>query len=426
MAGGADDLDEALPSRLLRLSGARREAFERVKELQDVPSFHSLGNPPDARKTLAALSGAVYAALLDPQYLLVAVDHRLLAKHNFLPAHSGLFADSGLIASNSPPGTNLTGGFARFRETTQVLNRHIVDPTLAPAAEAEPPAATGSAQPGPSAAPAPRTPSEAVFRASGRIVEVYATVTDSRGRYADDLSAEQFTILVAGKPLPVFAFENHTSSVSVALLFDTTGSMSAALPPLKSAALQLLDELRPDDSVAVYSFNERVTELQPFTTDKTAAKRAVLRAHASGSTALYDALLRVNHDLAARGGKKVIIVFTDGDDNSSMLTAGDAIQQAKARGIPIYTIAEGQALDRPQLIDQLADISHSTGGTPFAIRRFSQIGAVFQKMSEDLMHGYLLAFQPPPSDDHGWHKIEVVLSTAKGLQIRAREGYYPE
>ena len=275
-------------------------------------------------------------------------------------------------------------------------------------------------------AAASATPGEVLFRASGRLVEVYATVTDSRGRYVDDLSAEEFSIVEGDRSQAISAFENHTASVSVALLFDTTGSMEASLPALKSAALHLLDELRPDDSVAVYGFTERVAELQPFTTDKTAAKRAVLRTHASGSTALYDALLRVNHDLAERSGKKVIIVFTDGNDNSSMLTADDVIQRAKTRGVPIYTIAEGEALGDLQLLGQLDDISRSTGGIPFVIHRASEIGGVFQRVSEDLMHGYLLAFQPPASDDHAWHAIKVVLSTAKGRQVRARAGYYPD
>jgi len=266
----------------------------------------------------------------------------------------------------------------------------------------------------------------ALFRASSSLVEVYATVTDSHGRYVDDLTAKEFSIVEADHSQAITAFENHTASVSVALLFDTTGSMEGALPSLKSSALHLLDELRPDDTVAVYGFNDRVAELQPFTTDKIAAKRAVLRAHAAGSTALYDALLRVNHDLSGRVGKKVIIVFTDGDDNSSMLTAGDVIQRAKTRGVPIYTIAEGEALESPQLLDQLENMARSTGGKPFVVRRLSDIASIFQKVSDDLMHGYLLAFQPRDSDEHGWHPIKVVLSVSKGHQIRAREGYYPD
>lgn len=430
VAGGVADLDDAIPARLLRLSAARRDSYERVKALQKVPSIASLGDSPDAAKTLAALSGAVYAALLEAQVLLVAEDPRLVAKHNFLPAGNdkrALFADSALILSNSPPGSNLTGGFGRFREVTRSLDRRRLKP-----ADGEETAGEGAAPeealPAESA-PAesgPRPPTEALFRASGRIVEVYATVTDSRGRYVDDLTAAQFTILESGQTRPVFAFENHTSSVSVALLFDTTGSMEGALPSLKSAALHFLRELRPEDSAAVYSFNNRVNELQSFTTDKVAAERAVLRAHASGTTALYDALLRVNHDMSGRPGKKVILVFTDGDDNASMLTSDAAILRAKVRGIPIYTIAEGDALVHPQLIGELANMSRATGGTSFLIRKLGDISAVFQKVSEDLMHGYLVAFQPSDGPDNGWRKIEVVLANGKGRQVRAREGYYPE
>jgi VWFA-related protein len=387
-----------------------------------------LDNPPEARSALAALSGLVYAAVLDPQYLLVAEDRLLLAKHNFLLAPSdktaGLFVDSSLIRSNISPGTKLAGGFARFGDTTQALNRHKVVAPVDESLPAEPALADASPRPTPLVTSTLPAPEGALFHASSNLVEVYATVTDSHGRYIDDLTAKEFSIVDGGRSQAITAFENHTASVSVALLFDTTGSMEGALPSLKSAALRLLEELRPDDSVAVYGFNDHVAELQRFTTDKVAAKRAVLRAHALGSTALYDALLRVNHDLAARAGKKVIIVFTDGDDNSSMLTADDVIQRAKTLGVPIYTIAEGEALDSLQLLDQLANMSRSTGGRPFVVRKLSDIAAVFRKVSEDLMHGYLLAFQPPSGDDRGWHAIKV--STAKGYQIRAREGYYAE
>jgi VWFA-related protein len=428
MANGADDLDEAVPAALLRLSGARRAAFERVKELQHVPALRSLDNPPEARSALAALSGLVYAAVLDPQYLLVAEDQRLLAKHNFLLApndkSSRLFVDSSLIRSNNSPGTKLAGGFARFPDITQALNRDKVGSPVDESLAGGPSIADASPHPKTFETATLPAPTETLFRASSNLVEVYATVTDSHGRYVDDLTAKEFAILEGAHSQSITAFENHTANVSVALLFDTTSSMEGALPSLKSAALRLLEELRPDDSVAVYGFNDHVAELQRFTTDKVAAKRAVLRAHALGSTALYDALLRVNHDLAARAGKKVIIVFTDGDDNSSMLTADDVIQRAKTLGVPIYTIAEGEALDSLQLLDQLANMSRSTGGRPFVVRKLSDIAAVFRKVSEDLMHGYLLAFQPPSGDDRGWHAIKV--STAKGYQIRAREGYYAE
>lgn len=272
----------------------------------------------------------------------------------------------------------------------------------------------------------PPPPNDPVFKADGRIVEVYTTVTDSRGRYVDDLDAGQFSVLEQGNSKPVLAFENHNAPVSVALLFDTTGSMANTLPLLKAAALQLVDDLRPADSVAVYTFNESVNENQPLTTDKDAARRAIFKTHAAGNTALYDALVRVNRDLTSRGGKKFIIVFTDGSDNASMLTSAVSVERARSRGIPIYTIVEGEALEHRQLIGELARISQATGGSQFLIHRLSDIAPVFEKVSQDLMHGYLVAFQPSQGNNHEWRKIEVVLGRTKGLQIRAREGFYVE
>ena len=360
----------------------------------------------------------------------MADDPRLLAKHDFLPASKSgrLFADSGLSISSAAPGSHLSGGFGRFHEVVSALDlRRVASEALLPSEGTSPPATDPIRVVAPSGAtPDADASTETTFRASGRIVEVYATVTDSRGRYVDDLNRKSFTVHVEGQPTSLFAFENRTTSVSVALLFDTTGSMTATLPSLKSAAMQLIGDLRPDDSAAVYGFNDRVTEFQPFTTDKLAMKRAVLQAHPAGTTALYDALVRVSRDLMQRHGKKVIIVFTDGSDNASMLTAEAAIFRAKSSGIPIYTIAQGEAVEHPDLIKGLADLSKATGGAPFLIRKLADIGAAFHKMSEDLMHGYLLAFQPPPSADKAWHKISVSIPGSKGLAIRAREGYNAE
>ncbi len=274
-------------------------------------------------------------------------------------------------------------------------------------------------------APAETVPSEVIFRADGRLVEVFATVTDSSGHYVDDLTKEQFTILDRGKEAKVIEFEPRSAEVSVALLLDTTGSMHDALPALKSAALKLIDELRPSDSVAVYSFNSAVQELQPFTTEKAPAKRAVLGTRPFGETALYDALTRVGRDLSGRAGKKVIVLFTDGDDNSSSLTTDIAVRRAKAAGIPVYTIAQGVALTNTTFVQQLATISKATGAESFVIRQPQEIKSVFERVSEALSHGYLLIFQPDAADDATWRPLEVGIKGVKGGKVRAREGYYP-
>jgi Ca-activated chloride channel family protein len=134
----------------------------------------------------------------------------------------------------------------------------------------------------------------------------------------------------------------------------------------------------------------------------------------------------VNRDLSGRSGKKVIVVFTDGDDNTSTVTTEAAIHRAKAAGVPVYTIAQGEALGHPEFLKQLASVSKATGGVSFVIRQPSEIRGVFEHVSEDLMHGYLLAFRPSSAEDPGWHSIEVVVRGSRGYQVRAREGYYPE
>ena len=412
---------------LLRLNGDRRASFERVKELQQAPRIDSVGDGGDPGRTAAALSGLVYGATLDPQQLLVSEDPHLLSKHRFVldsdMRRVPMFPPSTLAASSAAPGSHLLGGFADIDSVVRNLakgGRGVSRPSAA-AQAAEGSATVDKPVDGPGV-----PTGEAVFRASGRLVEVHAIVTDDRGRYVDDLPEGTFTISEGGQALRTVAFESRMAPVSVTLLFDTTGSMQAALPALRNAALKLIGELRPIDSVAVYAFSESVTELQPFTTDKSAAKRAVLRTHAAGSTALYDALVRVNLDLVGRPGKKVIVVFTDGADNASVLTTEMATLRAKAAGIPIYTIAQGSALNSPALLRQLGGVSKSTGGVAFAIHSPSEIRAVFEAVSQDLMHGYLITFQPPPAEGHTWHAIEVQLKNTKGRKVRAREGYFPE
>ncbi len=431
IAGGGN-LTQAVASNLLRLTPEKVAAFQRVIELQGVPSVDP-NAAPDPSKTVAELSGFVYAASLNPDALLVSEDSQLLSRHQFVLADGSdkrpfAFAPTTLVSSNTSPGSFVRGGFVNFDEVARGFadGGRSVPPIVLQTKSAS--AQGQAAKEGPLVASAASqlASAEAVFRANGRLVEAYATVTDSRGRYIDDLTADQFTLIDRQQPQPLVAFESHSTPVSVALLLDTTGSMSLALPALKSAALKLIGDLRPVNSVAVYSFNRSVTELQPFTTDMDQAKRAVLSTKALGETALYDALARVARDLSGRPGKKVIVVFTDGNDNSSTLITDTAILRAKATGVPVHTIAEGEALASPAYLKQLSDLSKATGGESFAIKDSSEIGAVFEKVSEDLAHGYLLVFQPTAADDHAWRPISVQIRGARGSKVRAREGYYPE
>jgi VWFA-related protein len=427
-APGGGDLEEAVKTGLLRMDESRREAFQQIREFQGLPSLAAPGLKGDA--VMAALSGAVYAALLDPGLLLVTDDPKLVARHAFAaaPGRQGLFADTALVRQNRAPGSFFAGGFMTFEEAAKGLPRAG---TAAPPAEnraAAVTAAVAAAMPPAPAAHGPATPpsdGSYVFRTSARLVEVSATVMDAAGNYADDLKREDFRIVDAGVPVQLSAFENHSSGISVALLLDTTGSMVSTLPALRSSALRLIEDLRPVDWVAVYGFNTQVSELQAFTRNRELAKRSILRTHAAGSTGLYDALLRVSHDLSGRTGKKAIVVFTDGEDNASVLTAEIAINRAKREGVPIYTIAHGGGIADART-GELSGMADSTGALSFAIREPNEIRGVFEHIARDLVHGYLLTFQPPPDTQGKWRPIKVNLPNIENRYVRARQGYYPE
>ncbi|HET9307114.1 MAG TPA: VWA domain-containing protein [Candidatus Sulfotelmatobacter sp.] len=260
-----------------------------------------------------------------------------------------------------------------------------------------------------------------------RLVEVYATVLDHKGKFVDGLQSDNFQILENGRPQRISIFESNTDALSCAILLDTTGSMREALPRVKNSVVKLMDTLDPQDSVAVFTFDDHLSVRQDFTTDKDAAKRAVLRTRAQGSTALFDAISEASEELAKRRGKKALIVFTDGDDNSSLLTAGGAIAQARKVGIPLYAIAEGEATHSSELGKVLNELSENTGGVAYRVKKADEIEEIFQTIASNLRHLYLLSYKPlGDSSDGRWRKIDIQISGVQDYHLRAKQGYFPQ
>ena len=267
----------------------------------------------------------------------------------------------------------------------------------------------------------------ATLRVTARLVEVPVTVLDSRGHYVDGLERGDFQIIENGQPQKIKYFEDNAGVISCAILLDTTGSMEKALPRLKNSVVRFIDELGADDSVAIYSFSEALVQQQKLTKDKAAAKRSVLRLRAGGNTALFDALTDVTGEIARESGKKVVVVFTDGDDNASVLTAQAVVRRATKDGVPLFSIAEGEATESVRLKKILTDISSNTGGEMYEIRSIKDIEEIFSKISTALQHIYLITYQPPLEPDDGkWRRIEVLIGDANKYRIRAKEGYFPK
>jgi Ca-activated chloride channel family protein len=264
-----------------------------------------------------------------------------------------------------------------------------------------------------------------IFRSDVRLVEVYATVFDHHGRPITGLTRDNFEVADNGEPQPILTFETSGSELSCAILLDTTGSMSQALPAVKNGVTRLIGELGENDWIAVYGFSSSLRLLQDYTRDKSAAKRAVLNIKTAGSTALFDAVARVAMDLSGRKGKKAIIAFTDGDDNASYLNATAALARVRKVGVPLYTVAEGEALQSRSLLDLLEDISRRTGGLSYAAKKSHDVENIFQNISKDLNHTYMLAYTAPQAKNDKWRSIQLVVKGLKAYKVRAKEGYEP-
>lgn len=262
------------------------------------------------------------------------------------------------------------------------------------------------------------------FRAGVSLVEIHAAVLDRRGKHVLGLSQRDFEISDSGQAVQAEFFESDTSGFSLGLLLDVTGSMEDTLPLLKRASIQLLDQLRPEDQVAVFSFSDRLTVVSEFTTDRKATTTAIRRLMASGKTALFDALARSAQKLAARKGKKALIAFTDGNDNSSVLTLGSAVKRAKREAIQLHTIGQGDALRAGKLMDTLEEIARGTGGQSFKVKKASEMEEVFGEISKDLQASYLLGYSPRPGNAGEWRTLAVSVPGRNDVKVRCREGYF--
>jgi VWFA-related protein len=130
-------------------------------------------------------------------------------------------------------------------------------------------------------------------------------------------------------------------------------------------------------------------------------------------------------ELSRAGGKKAILLFTDGDDNSSVLQPEASIKEIQRIGVPVYCVLYGRPLIDSRLSKQLENISVSTGGIPFKIRDSDELISAFARVGQDLQNLYLLGYQSDNPIKGDWRTISVALPTHPKLKLRAKEGYWP-
>ena len=253
------------------------------------------------------------------------------------------------------------------------------------------------------------------------------TVTDAERRLVPNLEQVEFTILDNGKPQQISFFQNEVQPFSVVVMLDTSASMTSKLDLLKAAAEQFLLRMLPVDKGQVGAFNDKIQLSGKFTSDRDDLIGALSDLQFGNPTRLYDA---INESMAAlRGveGRKVVLVFTDGDDTASRLGLGDVLDRAHKDGVMVYAIGleseyfngARQVRSRPDRgLKRLAD---ETGGGYFELKKTDELAPTFTRVAQELHSQYTLGFTPSVLDGKE-HKLEVKMRKP-GLNARARKSY---
>lgn len=254
------------------------------------------------------------------------------------------------------------------------------------------------------------------------VVQVVATVTDEQGRFIPNLAMDAFRIWENDVPQPVTHLIGQDSPREVVVAVDMSSSMTDAMPQVRQAVRAFLGALRPDDHVTLLAFNDAVFTLARRESDPAARARAVERLAPWGSTALYDMLLKAMDLLATRRGRKVLVVFSDGEDQSSRAALEDVQRRAETNDAPVYLIGQGRGASDQKLQDLLEKTARMSGGRSFHTQDVRELQDVFAAIVLELENQYLLGYQPHNSvKDGSWRRIRV--QAGKDHRVRARQGY---
>jgi Ca-activated chloride channel family protein len=266
------------------------------------------------------------------------------------------------------------------------------------------------------------------IRVSTRTVALYATVTDSEKRLVPDLGQDDFEVYDNGKLQTINLFDNKPQPITVVVMLDTSGSMTLALDLVKRAAEQFLIRLLPDDQGMVGAFNDKI-EFHPegFTNNRDELVSLLKDLDFGYPTRLYDAVNQSMAQLKGIPGRRVVLVFTDGDDNSSKFGAGDVTDRGRAEEVMVYSIGlENEYFDGARKVRSSPDrglkrLSEETGGGFFLLKKTDELTSTFTRVAQELHSQYVIGFTPQVLDGKV-HKLEVKVKQP-GMVARARKSY---
>jgi Ca-activated chloride channel homolog len=299
------------------------------------------------------------------------------------------------------------------------------------------------------------------------LVQLNVAVTDTKGNYVSDLRPTDFVITEDGIPETIASFEegngptkrllnlkgeelakvdptgSHSSSsdsteepeslnaalsgANVYILFDTSNYMYRGFVFAQDAISDFIRSLESSNKIAFYSYSRDLFRAAALTSDRSQVVRGVRTSVAGDDAALYNCLLMTVQDASQVPGRKVVVVFSNGPDNASMVPPEDVAELAQSAGIPVYMISTNDARLEPVSTAVFERMSAATGGKAYFAKNWRDEKKAFASIRDDLAHLYSLSYYPKPNPNRGWRAIKVNLvgDRLKKCHIRTRNGYRP-
>jgi Ca-activated chloride channel family protein len=275
---------------------------------------------------------------------------------------------------------------------------------------------------------------DSTIKVDVKLVNVFVTVTDSRGAPVANLQKENFVLKEDGKEQKIAIFDKESAlPLSIVLAVDTSLSTRKDLPLELSSAKKFAHTiLRAQDGLAVYKFSETVSQMVGFTNELKKIDEGIEHPRNGAATALYDAIYLGSHALTRRQGRKVMVVITDGGDTMSQVDYKEALRAAQEAEAIIYSIiivpVEADAGRDTGGEHALVQISSDTGGKYYYATSSAQLDDAFRRISDELRTQYLLAYYPSEryaNSDFRQLKVDLTNPPAGGpFQSHYRAGYY--
>jgi Ca-activated chloride channel family protein len=270
---------------------------------------------------------------------------------------------------------------------------------------------------------------DVTFRSDTRLVVLNVSVFDRDGKVVKDLGKSAFTVYENGEKQTVKDFRQDDVPISLGLIIDTSASMTDKRDRVASAALAMVKASNPEDEVFIINFNESVKLANDFTNNTKDLEKALRNLDAKGETAMRDALLLGNEHLRHRAhrDKKVLLVVTDGEDNSSAETQAHLVEDAQKNDVIIYAIGllgaeESESAARAK--KQLTELTQQTGGQSWFPNDVAEIANITPEIAHEIRNQYVLAYTPTNlATDGSFRRVRVDVDLP-GAVVRTRAGYY--